>query len=144
MDRDALAEVGAITSSSSSSSRVHVPARSQELDRHVSWLQEACRISGARFDSLSRSTRYPAKDFQADLKACFGVDVSDDVDVVHPPSLCRVCRLVVGRYRDAVANKRDYAHEGRGYGPVHEWQLHSDDCACCPHVQRSAGRRPKK
>ena len=77
------------------------------MDRHVRSLQLVCRVGGVSFSSLSKSNRFSAKDFQIELKDCFGVDISSDLPDVHPLDICNTCRCVLRRYEAA-------AKAGRG------------------------------
>ena len=68
----------------------------QDCDRHVDLLSTVSRVGGCKPSSLSRDTRYLAKDYSSELQACFGVDVRSDVASVHSPFTCVVChRLLV-------------------------------------------------
>ena len=71
-------------------------ARCRIVDRHVDLLSTVSRVGGCKPSSLSRDTRYLAKDYSSELQACFGVDVRSDVASVHSPFTCVVChRLLV-------------------------------------------------
>ena len=61
---------------------------------HAAGVQKVCRIGDAEFNFLSMRTSYPVKDFAG----CFGVDLSEDVDGIYPPSICQLCCLVLARY----------------------------------------------
>ena len=66
------------------------------VDRHVDLLSTVSRVGGCKPSSLSRDTRYLAKDYSSEFQACFGVDVRSDVASVHSPFTCVVChRLLV-------------------------------------------------
>ena len=99
---------------------------------HAAALQSVCRIGGLQFDSLSKSTKYLAKDFAPEILAVFGVDVRNDLDGVHPPSNCRLCRLVLSRFSTAELQKRDYTRTGGGCGPLQIWTPHTDGCTFKP------------
>ena len=71
-------------------------ARCRIVDRHVDLLSTVSRVGGCKPSSLSRDTRYLAKDYSSELQACFGVDVRSDVAGVHLPFTCVAChRLLV-------------------------------------------------
>ena len=69
------------------------------VDRHVDLLSTKRRVGGSKFSSLSRYTRYLAKDCSAELQACFGVDVRSDVASVHPPFTCVVCQRLLAKHQ---------------------------------------------
>ena len=116
-------------------------------NEHARSLSKVCRIGGRRFSTLSRSTTYLAGDYVEELKGCFGVSVQDDVEGVHPPSICVICRQVVSRFRKAVASGRtDYALRGGGCGEIQEWSPHCTNCLVCspPSEPQSIRGRPQK
>ena len=79
------------------------PRRCRIMDRHVDLLSTVCRVGGCKLSSLSRDTRYLAKDFSSELQACFGVDIRSDVASVHPPFAgAVVCHRLLVRYRAAI------------------------------------------
>ena len=93
------------------------------MDRHRNELLKVCRVGGRRFSSFSRSTQYPAKDFVKELSLCFGISVEEDVEGVHPTSICTICRRVVGRYQEqqSTAASSSYSFCGVGCGEPKEW-----------------------
>ena len=95
---------------------------------HGAALQRVCCIGGLQFDSLSKSTKYLAKDLAPEILAVFGVNVRNDLDGVHPPSICRLCRLVLSPFSTAESQKRDYTRTGGGCGPLQIWTPHTDGC----------------
>ena len=62
----------------SSPRSVVAPRVAGTVDRHAGLLSTKRRVGGSKFSSLSRDTRYPAKDCSSELQACFGVDVRSD------------------------------------------------------------------
>ena len=70
-------------------------ARCRIVDRHVDLLSTVSRVGGCKPSSLSRDTRYLAKDYSSELQACFGVDVRSDVASVHSPFTCVVCHRLL-------------------------------------------------
>ena len=85
------------------------------MDQHKVALSNVCPVCGQRFPTLSKSTAYPAEDVIVELKECFGISVDKDVDGVHPPSICLICRQVVQRYHEAAATGCQ-SYTGRGGG----------------------------
>ena len=77
--------------------------RTQTMIGKVVYCGSSCRLAidgescgRLQASSLSRDTRYLAKDYSSELQACFGVDVRSDVASVHSPFICVVChRLLV-------------------------------------------------
>ena len=112
------------------------------MDNHVVTLSQVCRVGGCRFRSLSRSTAYPAKDFVKELNVCFGLEVDKDVEGVHPPAICVICRQVVRRCRNAVASGHDYVTQAGGCGEIQQWEPHSPSCLLCnPSIGRPKKRK---
>ena len=77
-------------------------ARCRIVDRHVDLLSTVCRVGGCKPSSLSRDTRFLAKDYSSELQACFGVDVRSYVASVHSPFTCVVCHRLLVRHRAAI------------------------------------------
>ena len=84
-------------------------ARCRIVDRHIDLLSTVSRVGGCKPSSLSRDTRYLAKDYSSELQACFGVDVRSDVASVHSPFTC----VVVVCHRLLVAPPSLKARAGR-------------------------------
>ena len=116
------------------------------MEQHAEALRQVCRIEGCKFSALSRSTQYPACEFVSELKACFDVEVDKDIERVHPPNICFLCRKVVSRYSDAVGAGRSYTVTGGGCSPVQKWHHHSNmECIFCYQLeQKNVGGRPKR
>ena len=115
-------------------------ARCRIVDRHVVLLSTVSRVGGCKPSSLSRDTRYLAKDYSSELQACFGVDVRSDVASVHWPFTCVVC------HRLLVAPPSLKARAGRDRVTVcfvERWQPHAEACTLCLSLNRRE-RPPKK
>ena len=111
------------------------------VDSHALYILQVCRIGGATFSSLKKSSQYSVKEFSAELTECFGIDVSGDIDGVHPPNFCFICRSVLRRHQAAVAAGEAYERSGGcGRGELQQWKRHTRwDCEVC--LSRSPGRR---
>ena len=106
-------------------------------------LTTVCRVGGRNFSFFSRATRYPANEYAVELQECFGIDVENDEDRVHPPSICTVCSRLVSRYRDAVSAGRAYTLQSGGCADPKRWTSHLRvGCTFCQPAVRTG--RPKK
>ena len=116
------------------------------MDRHKDALAKICRVGGKKLPKSSRCNGYPARDFAGQLQGCLGISVDDDQEGVHPPSICTICRRLLGRYQAAVDVGRPYAYGGGGCGEPRQWTPHSRTCCmvCSQLEQDSVGGRPKK
>ena len=113
------------------------------MDRHRHGLSTVCRVGGRRFSSFSSSTRYSGNEYAVELQECFGIDVENDEDRVHPPSICTVCSRLVSRYRDAVSAGRAYTLQSGGCADPKRWTSHLRvGCTFCQPAVRTG--RPKK
>ena len=116
------------------------------MDSHALSILQVCRIGGATFSSLKKSSQYSVKEFSAALMECFGIDVSGDIAGVHPPNFCFICRSVLRRHQAAVAAGKAYERSG-GCGEVQQWKRHTRwDCEFClsRSPERLRGRRKKR
>ena len=114
-------------------------------DLHALSILQVCRIGGATFSFLKKSSQYSVKEFSAELTECFGIDVSGDIAGVHPPNFCFICRSVLRRHQAAVAAGKAYERSG-GCGEVQQWKRHTRDCEFClsRSPERLRGRRKKR
>lgn len=133
-----------------------VDRKLQEMDTHMGHLRYLCRLCGTAL----RKVKGPAHDVQGDLDdmsrtslrkmGCrfttwpevihkvFKVDVTEDIESVHPLSFCHRCWMVVMR--------------GGGFCSfsqtrVPEWKPHSSSCNLCSprkHSFQRTGRKRKR
>ena len=105
-----------------------------------------CRFWGRKFSSLSRPTQYPVSQFILELRALFNVHVQNDIEGVHPPAICHICRSVVSRYQEAIATGRPFVPRGGGCGDLQEWAPHSRlNCLFCARLDEDRYKgRPKR
>ena len=116
------------------------------MDSHKEALLKVCRIGGRKFSSLSRPTQYPVSQFILELRALFNVHIENDIEGVHPPAICHICRSVVSRYQEAIATGCPFAPRGGGCGDLQEWAPHSRlNCLFCARLDEDRYKgRPKK
>ena len=107
-------------------------------------LNKVCRGGGRKFSSLSRSTTYSAREYAAELRSCFGINVDDDQNGVHPPFICTLCWRVLSRCREAITAGRSFSQRGGGCGITKVWTAHTGTNSECCAGQPVARGRPKK
>ena len=73
---------------------------------HLFKLQKVCRIGGGKFSRLSRTKNYPCESGAGEIQACFGVDITGDVDDIHHTHFCNSCKKVLGRNQNALSSLR--------------------------------------
>lgn len=121
------------------------PVMASEMDSHAASLLHVCRVGGAALKSL---TKYSVREHSEELQACFGVDVSEDVEGVHPPNFCAVCVRVIRRYQAAVADGRRFERSGGGCGEIQVWVPHqTSGCEFCQSrmaLQRGGAKKKKR
>ncbi len=107
---------------------------------HVNRLQRLCRIDGQTIKQHSApGSKYSASLFMYELKAIHGIDISTDVECVHPKYICNKHARDMYRFRDAFDN---HDHDVAKPGYIHQFIPHSDECMIC-HVE-SRGRKKKR
>lgn len=105
---------------------------------HLTVLNEVCRFCGLKF--LKKQRTHKVKDFCADIKKVFRIDVLEDNTKTHPPSFCQKCRMVIHN-----VIKKGTTHN---FTNVPEWpdECKEGSCLACINHQASTtrkGRRPK-
>ena len=76
---------------------------------HKEKLASFCRRCGTFFDTNPATSRHKPKlavTFSKELQAVDGLDVSNDSEEMHPPSLCRCCILKLERFKKS-RNRND-------------------------------------
>ena len=76
---------------------------------HKEKLASFCRRCGNFFDTNPATSRHKPKlavTFSKELQAVDGLDVSNDREEMHPPSLCRCCILKLERFKKS-RNRND-------------------------------------
>ena len=76
---------------------------------HKEKLASFCRRCGNFFDTNPATSRHKLKlavTFSKELQAVDGLDVSNDSEEMHPPSLCRCCILKLERFKKS-RNRND-------------------------------------
>ena len=93
---------------------------------HQDRLRQRCRFCGS--DINTNATLYRKEQFKHCIKA-FQIDISHDVDSVHPPYVCNSCRGKLDRWK-----KKKQRHKKEDPVPFdpYQWEPHSDTCSICP------------
>ena len=108
---------------------------------HLSKLQGVCRIGGGKLAKLSRAKKYPCESQAGEIQACFGVDVTGDVDDIHPSLFCKSCKKILEQYQNAPLQVEI---RGGDCGPSVDWEPHKRSvCSFCDEFSR-LGRRSRK
>lgn len=98
------------------------------MDSHQLLLSKHCRVCGKRLckKSQGRSTSYSCVEHNEALLTCFGIDIGEDSESVHPTMFCSRCYAITKRAESSKGNKV-YRH---AVSPM-EWTPHYDiDTGC--------------
>ncbi|XP_043941410.1 V(D)J recombination-activating protein 1 [Protopterus annectens] len=120
-----------------------------EMENHISNLEKLCRICGASFKKHGSNIKYPVQGpadadvqdllkkmgkkitlWQAIIYKVFHIDVTTDLETIHPRHFCHNCRVIINKKIISVTGKELYFPKTVKV----DWQPHSKVCKVCqPH-----------
>ncbi|XP_035691434.1 V(D)J recombination-activating protein 1-like [Branchiostoma floridae] len=110
---------------------------------HKQKLANVCRVCGLRFKFEKGRKPKPVSAFREAVVYLYnGYDVQQDIEDVHPPSVCEKCRRALARVQNLILT-------GNAPTPMLPTKLpdfgpHGDPCNICVYKQGGYGRPPKK
>ena len=105
------------------------------MDDHLSFLRTACRLCG---NALSKKSAFADKSlFKNELLSQFQINIEEDLEDVHPNSICAGCKRSLYRIRGNTDVQAKVSTSKRPY----LWTSHSE--GNCPCNKKARGRPPK-
>ena len=105
------------------------------MDGHLSFLRTACRLCGK---VLSRKSDFADKSlFKNELLNQFQINIEEDLEEIHPNSICAGCKQSLYRIRGNTDVHAKVSTSKRPY----LWTSHSE--GNCPCNKKARGRPPK-
>lgn len=105
------------------------------MDGHLSFLRTACRLCGK---VLSRKSDFADKSlFKNELLNQFQINIEEDLEEIHPNSICAGCKRSLYRIRGNTDVHAKVSTSKRPY----LWTSHSE--GNCPCNKKARGRPPK-
>ena len=102
------------------------------MDYHCEQLAKHCRVCGRRLSKAKgKCTVYSCTDYQDQLLACFGMDVSHDSKNVHPPKFCNPCYTITKRRAKAIQDEVPYTSSMVPF----LWTEHTHSCQVISNFQ---------
>ena len=102
------------------------------LTKHEACLQSMCRVCGVNMPINGQT--FPKEKFQKQISTVYGIDVTEDIAMMHPPKVCNACRMRlsrVGRSDDPVSVN---------FPSLHSYRPHNADCDIC---NKKVGKKSK-
>ncbi|XP_071476835.1 uncharacterized protein [Diadema antillarum] len=107
-----------------------------DKDRHKEKLQDICRLCGSDGITLPNKRHQAKSTWSAVIKRALDIDVSLDIDDIHPPSVCGLCSKKLSRWREK-QRKRQTASISI---VVPDFEPHAPDCKyCVSHEEEDGG-----
>ncbi|KAJ8048450.1 hypothetical protein HOLleu_00774 [Holothuria leucospilota] len=97
------------------------------MELHNRILASRCRLCGCEGSSTAKFSR--EDDFSRDICLSLSIDISTDVEGVHPPRICPICRAKLSRWR---ANKNKKKRDLQSPNiQVKSFSPHDSNCTVC-------------
>ena len=125
------------------------------MDDHTKSLNNMCRVCTGRAQT-SRDIAYKksalfAHIYMDGILILFGIDISTDIEHVHPQKICKVCAEMIRNSKKTGVNGEmnlsgKYAEMKEKYGTKSIWIAHNEDsCKVCEAYKEQSrpGLRPK-
>ena len=107
-----------------------------DMECHQRLMASRCRICA---DKLSNSTRYEKSLMHSDIFDCFGINIGDDCETLHPNFICKDCKRVIDHYNKSKSAGRPYSTKIRPF----EWTKHPRNgrCNVCSELCKGGKKR---
>ncbi|PIK36054.1 hypothetical protein BSL78_27119 [Apostichopus japonicus] len=106
------------------------------MDLHRALLSCICRLCGTRGHEIAASKLTPKCNLSRDIYSSLDIDINEDSQDIHPPSICDTCRLKVSRWKKNKYNRKKDLQPPNI--TIHEFSAHDDACQVCAERQWDA------